>query len=266
MSEADSFVAKWLMREPEMEIALVFSSPQERPACRLWGALSNELEEATSELSDPAISQTKMAWWSDELARALRGEARHPLTRELMALPTVRGVTPSAWARLTQAALQLAVDERRPEDVPAALRQREAVARASAAVEAELFGVSAEPVALAISALVRGMRRALSTPGEETRMRWPLNLVARHQLARVDVSDPGLRAASQALMVDLSTELASALQAASGGSTARRCRRAFDLRMLASWSRGQVQTIALPPLASLWLGWRAARTPAADGR
>ena len=78
-----SFEAKWSAAHPEFGLALKFVAARERAAQGAFACLVFELEQAAFATPDAEPAAIKLQWWAEELTRAGRGEARHPLTREL---------------------------------------------------------------------------------------------------------------------------------------------------------------------------------------
>ena len=248
MSDAEVYLDEWLAQEPEMELALLFCPLQARRGVALWGALQRALDHAAFELSEPALAQAKLGWWSEELARGARGEARHPLSREWFAQPETRSLDAAQWAGLASQALAAALDERRPQDVGAAVRRYLPYAEALANAESAVFGGRSAPLALAIERLLRQVAR----PGHVAE--WPLQLLARHQVPRAAIDAAQL----PALRRDLAGELLALLPATAGAPAYRRMRQALDAWRLRQWHAGRDRRVP-GPLSRLWLLWRAAR-------
>jgi hypothetical protein len=231
-----------------MEPAQVFCAPSRRPAFRLWGALLQELDEAVYELSDASVIEAKLAWWGEELVRGENGTARHPLVQAVFAEPALRELPARDWAALAQAAMQVALDDRRAADLAATVDAQRPYARALARIESALFGGGDASVAIAVERVLGALDR-----GE---LRWPLQLLARHQ---VDVAMLALQpppAAVQALAADAARQLA-ALLPGDEGDVSRRCRSALLRRRLAARAVGR--DLRLGRFATLWMFWRAAR-------
>ena len=140
MSEAQSYVAAWLAREPGMELARVFVPAPQRERFTLWGALLHQLDEAAFELSDAAVARTKLAWWGEELAALAAAQARHPLARALAAHEALRAIRAPDWHALAHAAIVAGGGEQAPVDVDALLAQGAPYARVTARIEARVLG------------------------------------------------------------------------------------------------------------------------------
>lgn len=261
VSAADSYVAKWLAQEPEMEAALAFTGAG-RYRAMLWGALLNEWLEATFELSDVGVAQIKLAWWGEALAQAST-QSPHPLVRAFA--QDTGGIVPAtAWHDVAHAALELAMRDASPADVATLLATRLPLARALAAVETILWPQAGASDANAVArSLVlrqwRGHSRGHRRGAHQAQPGWvPLQLLARHDLRAQSVYEGGGAAASQPLFSDL----AAALLAAAGplsGPRLRRIRTRLDLRALARLRDGHAEPFSTTGFGVVWQSWRAAR-------
>lgn len=263
-SAAEPFVAKWLAREPEMQFALNFCSPAQRPLFSAWGALLHALRETRFELREPAVADAKRAWWSDELRAIGTGQPRHPLSRQLAG-------TPAPWHLLSQAMATPADDAMRPADIGHSLALLEPLARAVVAVESGLFspspGGSENPkpetgAGQADAAAARCLAvhwRLFQLPlglADDDLAGIPMDLLARHGLTRADVA--------AALPTALLRDWAAALQAAqpsnvSGATPFRRAQARFDRLRLDQLSRRGNDFVPGSAPRVFWNAWRAAR-------
>lgn len=60
-----------------------FAPPVHRDRLALAFAWGHELGHLINKASDPGVARLKLDWWREELARARRGQPRHPLARQL---------------------------------------------------------------------------------------------------------------------------------------------------------------------------------------
>lgn len=262
-SACADYIGKWRVREPEMAFAEPFCARLLRPRFRLWGALLQELREATFELSDARVIEAKSAWWAEELARTGRLAARHPLTQALvqeaqMALP---------WRQLGNGLLASAKGESRPADSEAAIAGIRPLAEGIVAFEAVLF-VRASFDASRDHALHTQASNAVVAHLLTERLRtglWsedggrvPLSLLARHRITAAQLTDTVAAAAIADWAQQLLTFAPARLI---GASVYRRSRCAFDRRAL---QRMIQHRVAAPPhpLHALWLAWASARNSA----
>ncbi|HEY0231734.1 MAG TPA: hypothetical protein VGC55_10815, partial [Dokdonella sp.] len=194
------------------------------------------------------------------------GEARHPLTQALAAHPAFAGITPPSWF----AAVRGALAQRDPEPAAdrAALLQGYAQLYAPlAAIEAGLFaGVDADAIAR-VASVSRALQETASLADSlrAGRLPLPLDLLARHRLARGDLA----RASAQQ-----TAALSEWLQAIAGELSGVRSARLGTLRAAmaaANRARARQAARADDPLAALnsgfgrlpfmavWAAWRAGR-------
>ena len=243
----EPFVAKWLVREPEMITAEVFCPAPLRGRYRAWGALLHELREAVFELSDPRIIVAKTGWWAEEIMGLGKGRSRHPVTAAFIGLP-------APWSELGRCLLDASNAELRPASTNDAIETLLPAARAVVAVEAAVFAANASDEgvrALAVHWLLSRLPAGLAM---EDRARIPMHLFARHgSITASWETGPG-----QALLKDWATELAAALPANPDAAMFRRVRAAFDHARLARLAAGKGHA-ASPAMATLWRAWRVAR-------
>ena len=261
-----SFEGKWTAAHPEFGAALAFVAPAERNAQSAFACLAFELEHAAFALRDAEPAAIKLQWWAEELARAVRGEARHPLTRTLAAHAPFAGVPQARWFEVVRGALA-----QRDAD-PAADRTRlldgyAELYRPLALIESGLFaGVDAEAGARA-SALSRAVHETanLADALRAGRLPLPLDLLAQHRLARGSIAQasPTQVAALQQWLGELAREF-DALRGARVGALRSAAAAADRVRARAS-ARAAEPVVALSaararlPLAAIWAAWRGAR-------
>lgn len=263
-----SFIAKWTGAYPELQLALGFVPRPLRSARAAFACLGHELEHATFTTREDQPAAMKLAWWAEELTRAEAGEARHPLTIELAKLPAWNRIGLARWHAVIAAALAL----RDPE--PAADGERLLAAwapfhRPQADIEAELFGTLDVAARARQRAIARAMEdlAVLGEAIDEGRLPLPLDVLARHQLARNDLGrdSPARRSAVEDWLAQLdgaATDLArsgaalgvvgAAALSAGRWRTRRALRSSEPLAMLH-------RLHARLPLTAAWATWRAAR-------
>ncbi|WP_439587112.1 presqualene diphosphate synthase HpnD [Hydrogenophaga sp.] len=66
--------------------AFLFLPPERRAAITAFYAFCREVDDVVDEVSDPAVAQTKLAWWRREVAQAFAGTPTHPVMKALMPL------------------------------------------------------------------------------------------------------------------------------------------------------------------------------------
>jgi hypothetical protein len=260
-----SFEAKWTAAHPELGLALKFVAERDRSAQAAFACLVFELEHAAFATRDAEPAAIKLQWWAEEFVRAGKGEARHPLTQVLAAHPAFASIAPTGWF----AAVRGALAQRDPEPAAdrAALLQSYAQLYAPlSAIEAGLFGVDADASAqIANASRALQESASLSDSLRAGRLPLPLDLLARHRLARGDLaraSAPQTVALSewlQALAVELDgvrKARLSPLRAAMAAANRVRARQAARAdEPLAALNGG----FGRLPFAAVWAAWRAGR-------
>ena len=63
--------------------SVLFLTPERRRATIALEAVRRELEDAVRDASDPAVVQSKLQWWRQELARLFDGRPEHPAAKAL---------------------------------------------------------------------------------------------------------------------------------------------------------------------------------------
>jgi 15-cis-phytoene synthase len=66
--------------------AFLFLPAERRAAITAFYAFCREVDDVVDEVSDPAVAQTKLAWWRREVAQSFAGSPTHPVMRALMPL------------------------------------------------------------------------------------------------------------------------------------------------------------------------------------
>lgn len=261
-----SFEAKWSVAYPELPVALRFVAQQQRRTNSAFECLVHELEHAAFAIRDAEPAMIKLQWWAEEFTRLGTAAARHPLTQALVLQPGFVALPIAHWHEVIVGAMA----QRDPEPAPdraALLRGYAALYGPLGVVEAALFPA----VSAAASAQVRTTARALretATLAEALgagRLPLPLDLLARHRLARGDLARRSpqqvamLRewlaalAADRLLPVDAGTRLGVLNAASASADRWRAALAAHTSDPLASLNAA----LARVPLRSVWAGWRA---------
>lgn len=282
--DAAHFLDKLLAARPEHAIARLFLPVAKRDAVGAFEAIVFELEQALWHAREPQAAALKLQWWGDELARLLAGEPRHPLTHALVHACTHarepsppregRGAPALAHAReslrlLPQRWLAVTLpllDDATTSDFTAQRQTVESFYAPLAELEGALLGVGAGSAApRALSLLLRELGR-MACGQEPHRLAVPLNLLARHQLAREALAQDS--AAREALLRDQLAALGQAGAASPLPVDANlpvRLRTRLDARLIrraaadATPSRVLRAAASGVPVATAWHAWRAAR-------
>lgn len=261
-----SFEAKWADAHPEFGLALKFVAPASRDAHAAFACIVYELEHAAFGIREAQPAAIKLQWWGEEFARAGRNEARHPLTQALSRHPGFAAIPLAQW----YAAIAGALAQRDPEpasDTSTLLAVYAALHAPLAAIEASLFGsIDAHALARART-LSRALRETagLADALRDGRLPLPLDLLARHRLARGDLAHASAAqvAALREWLKVLRAESASIAIAACGPFAAAAA--AADRWRIRSAGRADEPIAALHalfarlPLRAAWAAWWAGR-------
>jgi phytoene synthase len=265
-----SFEAKWSEAYPEFALAQRFVR-DDRAAKLAFACLVFEIEHAAFGIREAQPAAIKLQWWAEELMRAGKGEARHPLTQALGARIAASAVQPMRW----QQAIIAALAQRDPEPAADTAAWLDAYAPLYAplgTIESTLFGSDADATASAL-ALMRALREtaALSVVLRDGKLPLPLDRLARHRLSRGDLSNasPERTEALREQLRDLAERLRALL--ARGTLAAHPLGVVRATMAAADAARAVTASNATEPLAALgealgrlsipavWFAWRAAR-------
>ncbi|TXK65820.1 hypothetical protein [Alkalisalibacterium limincola] len=230
-----------------MGLVLRFVPAPQRESAVAWGALLSELRETAFEHSDARVTQAKAGWWAEELLRFGKGEARHPLGRDLPAgLP---------WVELATALARVAGEGERAADPAEAFEQIAPFADALARLEALWFGARPEPAAVASVAVHLLAQRLVHGRADDDAARVPMNLFARHGLTPSALGEER----GEPVVRDWSLALRGhAPEPGPGMVVFRRLRAGLDREQLAYLQRHPGRPWQPGPL-TVWRSWRLAR-------
>lgn len=261
--ETHGFAAKWLEAFPELPIALHFIDKRERDARLALDCIGREIELAALRIVDTGVATRKLEWWLDEIIGAVAGRARHPLTQAPGFAKAASRVAASAWRDIITAALALR------EQTPAStlddlLEGPRRLHRPLAEIVRIAFDDDGAGDAAEARSLASAFRDALGLVEAlgVGRLPLPLDLLARHRLARGDLTSRGAErdASLREHLASLAQRMATidarrlrALEAASLHAEHWRCRRAS--RQSAPMS----QRLDGMPITTVWVAWRASR-------
>lgn len=270
MSEAtfEGYLGAWRDALPQRRLAWLFLDPQERVSCGGLAALQQEWLRALGDIGETQVTAVKLAWWREEMERAARGEARHPLTQGLFADARVRALPVAVWTAALDAALaRLSA----PPPADFAVQQAAVMPLAEALATQETrvaFGSGADAgkaaQVCALGLLVANLR-GLASEVAHARSPLPMNLLARHGLTRDGLLDdsPARRAALRDCTGDLEQALAKAAKMAAPLTLLRSVQLAGDLRSLRAALRADDPWQGLREtrsgLRDVLKTWRAAR-------
>jgi 15-cis-phytoene synthase len=123
--------------------AFLFLSPPRRAAITAFYACCREIDDVVDEVSDPALTATKLAWWRKEVASAFAGQASHPALQALMPHAATYGIT-AAHLNAVIDGCQMDLEQSRYLDFPALALYCHRVAGVVGEVSANIFGRNEE--------------------------------------------------------------------------------------------------------------------------
>lgn len=261
-----SFEAKWALLHPELRLALNFVDAPRRPAYTAFACLVHELEHAAFGIREAQPAAVKLQWWGEEFARAVAHAARHPLTQVLQAHPGFDAVALARWYEVIGGALAQR-DAEPAADMQALLRTHAALHAPLAAIEADLFATIDAPALARVRSMSRALREtaALADALRDGRLPLPLDLLARHRLARSDLvqhSDAqagALRDWLERLRAE-SGAIANTRSGPLGAATASADRWRMRVAARGSDPLAALQaSFARLPLRASWAAWRGGR-------
>jgi phytoene synthase len=263
-AEVASFEAKWSAAHPEFGLALAFVR-DDRAALGAFACLVFEIEHAAFGIREAQPAAVKLQWWAEEFARAAHGEARHPLTRALADRFASAAVPTRVWHEVIVGALT----QRDPEpaaDAAALFDGYNALYSPLATVESILFGTDRRSLAETLAA-TRALRdaAALAEVLRDGKLPLPLDLLARHRLARGDLANASATrdAALREWLATVSERLSAnttrerplgALRGAMAGANAIRASRAAASSAPLDALRDAMMRLSLP---MTWAAWRS---------
>ena len=266
-AEVASFEAKWSAAHPEFGLALAFVRRTDRSAESAFACLVFEIEHAAFGIREAQPATVKLHWWAEEFARAVRGEARHPLTRALQERLASAAIPTRAWHDVIIGALAQR-DPEPPSDETALLAGYRPLYSPLATIESTLFGTDEKAIVAALCA-TRALRdtAALADVLRDGKLPLPLDLLARHRLARGDLAGSSATrdAALREWLATVSARLSAsatherpigAMRGAMAGANAIRAARAAAAAAPLDALRDALTRLSLP---ATWAAWRAAR-------
>lgn len=262
-----SFERKWLEANPEQATVAVFLAPDQRRRASAFGSLVHELEQAAFGVREPQVAAAKLDWWRQELIAGAAGKSRHPIARELFDDERARAIDAALWSTLIDGALAQ-FDAGSASTLDESIVALAAFYQPVAVAEATLVSGDTMPGAANARLWISSHMLHLAAAHPEHERSFPLDLLARHGIARSSLTQPSPQRA--ALLRDfleiLHGQLDGALAQSSGASLGRRVRARLDLEVAetARKSADPAGILARHPQGrrwrSLWLAWREARS------
>lgn len=210
----DNYIAKWREADPQRSSVWLFLRRDERGRFGVVAAMQEEWRKTARAGSEPQVAAAKLGWWRDELGRATRGEAHHPLAIALSDDPCLRRIPTALWVAPIDRLL-LGLGAPTPPDFPAQRAAAQPLAMALAELDCRVWfdrpGNARAAAVIAGAGLVDAVC-ALPETSDDARSPLPMNLLARHGLTVAALSEdtPPRRAALRDYVVILAQELARA--------------------------------------------------------
>lgn len=261
-----SFEAKWAFAHPELALALRYARRSERPLIGALACLSYEIGHAAFQIAEREVATTKLHWWARELSGLEAGEVQHPLCAILLHCGPLRELAAGNWTALIAGAF-LQRDASPAPNMSELLGTYRAFHSPLAVIEAALHPNLDVHASTCAAILSRAVQETLRLPEAlaADRLPVPLDLLARHQLSRGELGQPG--APRAALLREHFATLETALREIGEGGLSplsalslhadrKRSRRAAHA---SDPLAGGDRELAALPWSSAWVGWRAAR-------
>jgi len=252
--------------------SFLFLPPQRRRAITALYAYCREVDDVVDEMQDPAVAQTKLAWWADEIGRLYGGDPQHPVTRALAPhLLAFRIRRDSLLLVLEGMAMDLR--QNRYLDYPTLQRYCHNVAGVVGELSAGIFGASEERTfeyarRLGLALQLTNIIRDVGEDARRGRVYLPLDELQRHGVTVADLL-AGRYADGYLPLMRFQAQRARDLYAAALAAlpAADRLAQRPGLIMGAIYAtlldeieregfRVLHQRVALTPLRKLWIAWR----------
>jgi phytoene synthase len=253
--------------------SFLFLPPERRRAITAVYAYCREVDDAVDEVSDPAVAEARLAWWSGEVAALFDQQPTHPVTRAL--LPFIDGPYGITRPRLEAILEGMAMDLRQNRylDFPALRRYAHLVAGVVGEISAGVFGYTdprtvqyADRLGLALQLV--NVIRDVGDDARRGRVYIPVDELQRFEVRAADLL-AGRYVAGFVPLMRFQAERARATYREALAllpSVDQRAQRpglimgAIYATLLDEIERANFQVlhqrIALTPLRKLWIAWR----------
>lgn len=123
--------------------SFLFLPAERRRAITALYAYCREVDDVVDEVSDPAVAQAKLVWWSNEVAQLFASRPTHPVTRALQPHLASFGITRERLLQVIEG-MQMDLTQTRYLDFAALARYCHRVAGVVGEMAAGIFGASSE--------------------------------------------------------------------------------------------------------------------------
>ena len=252
--------------------SFLFLPEDRRRAITALYAFCREVDDVVDEVTDPHVARAKLAWWSDELERAYRGGAQHPVALALADVVKPFGLEEERLREII-AGMFMDLDHQRYADFAKLRHYCHHVAGVVGVLSAKIFGYQdphtleyAEELGLAFQ--LTNIIRDVGEDARRNRIYLPLSELAEHGVAEDDVLNARETDAFKRLMAFQIDRALGCYDAAFSKLPAvdRKAQRpgiimAAIYRTLlkeiaADGCRVLTQRTALTPVRKLWIAWR----------
>lgn len=272
-SSADYFLDAAAPPGSALYYAGLLTEPGIRPQILALHTLEHELLKSLTDIQDPGVARLRLQWWAEEIERAGKGQARHPLSKLLqphIVCQTLSGADLIRAIAMLQESLSL-TDRDDQTSLESEYRDHFGPLWR---LSAQLAGIDDETTLTAsveLGGLHHQLRALLSLP--QTLAQGLSRPVPRSELARrglsvgQSLSAPGWRDCLAQQFLHLQTRLDAARQAFPSRQATRllhglilvRLDAALAGEILRDGCRIDESVYALTPIRRLWLAWRTRR-------
>jgi phytoene synthase len=267
-SAFEDYLAQWRGGNPARTVAWLFLRSDERTYFGALAALEQEWLKVVREAREPQVAAARLGWWREEMQCAPQGQARHPLTQGLFAVPRASTIPATCWTAPVEAAMALLMAPP-PADFAAQCKAAAPLADALAELETRAWlgdaVTSARAAKVALLGHLIANLRGLESMAERGRSPLPMNLLARHGLTidSLGMDSPIRRAAVRDYAAELQRNLAATARMEGPLTLFRTVGLLHDLDTLDRALRADEPLAALRSpafgLRGLLKTWRAAR-------
>jgi phytoene synthase len=150
--------------------AFLFLAPDRRRAITALYAYCREVDDIVDEVSDPAVAQTKLAWWAQEVDRLFTGSPQHPVAHALAPHLGSFGITRARLLQILEG-MQMDLRQTRYLDYPSLQRYCHLVAGVVGEISAGIFGATRDATLAYARALGQSLQMVniLRDVGEDAR-------------------------------------------------------------------------------------------------
>jgi len=190
-------------------ISQVFATRQTAEKLLPLYALFSAIEQICSTISDEEVARSKINWWRMEILQKLPGESLHPIVKQLTRTGAMNDLPVGSIATLLDSA-ESRLDSQAPADLTDLKQRCVETQQPQFELELAVCGsksdfIGDESFNLARSGLLQLIRESEGRKEQGAYWWVPLNLLARHNVGRADLSGGSNSGEVTALMADIVT-------------------------------------------------------------